>query len=213
MTSGDFERQAGDQARQSREAREQAVQILRAARQYIESAMTAEEAAQGVRSAAQQLAAAMDNRMAEFIAAVQMTGSGTLTASGTVAIPGAAALSGEGHLTVGGVAARAGATVISGGPVHISASDSGAATEGMNVVKVADIGGLFTKAAQDGIYGFSILQLLVLILTCAIVFGLPFLERVLPPEARSDIASEKDGIEFVCSLIAAAIVANRKPKR
>lgn len=53
----------------------------------------------------------------------------------------------------------------------------------------------------------------MLMLTCAIVFGLPFLEQVLPPGPPAVVASENEGIPFVCALIVAVIVANRRRRK
>jgi hypothetical protein len=97
------------------------------------------------------------------------------------------------------------------GTVAVTDGDTGTFTD--NATVADDPSSLVERAVRHGIVGYSILQLLVLVLICTIVFGLPFLEKSLPAEAAAKLSAEKDGIDFVLALIGAAIVAERKRKQ
>jgi hypothetical protein len=186
--------------------RRQGAQAYEAAKKYAEDAPRGH--ADLLMTLAKQVRDALgdDVGMALLAGAMRMSGTGTLTVGGAIA--GAVTLAGFGGLTAGGTKNAVGSVAVTG----VTATAIAAAHPG-EVTITPDVGELVSKAAREGIAGFSILQLLILILTCAIVFGLPFLEQVLPPGSSAVVASENDGIPFVCALIAAAIVANRKPRK
>jgi hypothetical protein len=91
-----------------------------------------------------------------------------------------------------------------------AASATAAAPDAITVQNLDDPAELVTQAVQHGVGGFSMVQLLVLLLILTVIFGLPYLKEVLPSDMAAQLSTQEDGIQCVVGLIGGAIIAERK---
>jgi hypothetical protein len=82
-------------------------------------------------------------------------------------------------------------------------------SEGSSVIPLVDIVELSARASRDGIAGFSIMQVLALVLVWLLSVGSPVVQVALPPEAQTVVSNEYAtlGIAIAITLL---IVQNRK---
>lgn len=67
-------------------------------------------------------------------------------------------------------------------------------SRGSTVLPLGDIDELAARVSRDGIAGFSITQVLALVLVWLLTIGAPIIQQALPPEAQTLLSNEYGAI-------------------